>query len=177
MKVLAVGDGSLSKLKALYQSNKEELEKIANEIELYGVTDSGLTDVTESFEQGFNNALEQVFDVLEIGIKPMTVEKLKSDFDYEFECNMSNEYKNHVHCDEWGCASIFYGGMGVEYNFCVDGEINCCAIYKMETNEESDYMETDYNKYIHYEIDFDNENWKEELENAMCEALIEFHNL
>ena len=165
----------VNKLKELYQFNKEELEKLANEIKLYGVTDSGLTDVTESFEQGYNNALEQVFDVL--GIKPITVEELKSYADYEFECNMSEGYKDSQ-IDEWGCAEVWFKDIGVEYNFCIDGETNSCAIYKTEIDpEEFHYVVTDYDTYIHYEIDFDNENWKEELENAMCEALIEFHNL
>lgn len=173
MKVLT--DKQVDKLKAMYESNKEQLQELEQYIKVNGITDDGVIDATNSFEQGFNNALEQVFNML--GIKPLTVEELKLHEDYEFECNMSDEYKNRVHCDEWGCASIFYGDVGVEYNFCIDGEINCCAIYKMETNEESDYMETDYNTYIHYEIDFDNENWEQELENAMCKALIEFYNL
>ena len=167
-------DKQVDKLKAMYESNKEQLQELEQYIEVNGITDDGVIDATNSFEQGYNNALEQVFDML--GIKPMTVEELKSNWDYEFECNMSEEYKDKE-TDEWGCAFVWLNDIGVEYNFCIDSGNNCCAIYKMEINKETDYMETDYDKYIHYEIDFDNENWKEELENAMCEALIKFHNL
>ena len=71
---------------------------------------------------------------------------------------------------------IWVNDIYVEYNFCVDDGENCCAIYKGEINEKN-CMETDYNTFVHYEIDFDNENWKEELENAMCEAMIDFHDL
>lgn len=108
----------------------------------------------------------------------MTVKELKLSKGYEFECNMSNEYNNEYGCDEWGCAFIWLGDdIGVEYNFCIqDNGDNCCAIYKSEINSEG-YLTTDYDKYAHYEINFNNLNWIEELENAMCKAMIEFHNL
>lgn len=106
----------------------------------------------------------------------MTVAELKEKESFEFECNMSNEYKD-METDEWGCAEVWFNDIGVEYNFCIDEGKNYCAIYKTEINKETGYMETDYEEYVHYEINFDNENWKEELENAMCEALIKFHNL
>lgn len=97
---------------------------------------------------------------------------------FEFECNVSKEYKDCGSCDEWGCAFVWLGDdIGVEYNFCIDGEYNCCAIYKMEVNSETGYMETDYDEFIHYEIDFDNEHWMEDLKDAMCKALIKLHNL
>lgn len=167
-------------LKETYLSNKEELNKLADYIVKNGITDDGLTDATESFEQGYNNALEHVFHVL--GIKEsITVEELKTFKAYEFECNMSEEYKDYDCHDEWGCAFAWLGDIGVEYNFCIDNStnknINCCAIYKMEMNNETDYMETDYDEFEHYEIDFNNPNWEAELENAMCKALIELHNL
>ena len=57
----------IDKMKELYNSNKEELVKVKNYIREYGCTDDGVTDATESFEQGYNNALEYVFEVL--GIK------------------------------------------------------------------------------------------------------------
>ena len=110
----------------------------------------------------------------------MNVEELKLNSDYEFECNMSDEYKD-IETDEWGCAfvwvDIWIETIGVEYNFCIDGGKNCSAIYKMKYDEEKEYNVTDYDTFIHYEINFDNENWKEELEEAMCKALIELHNL
>ena len=111
----------------------------------------------------------------------MTVKELKNQDGYEFECNISNEYKN-IQTDEWGCAFVWLGeNIGAEYNFCVDDStdeiINCSAIYKTEINKNTDYLETDTSTFIRYEIDFDNENWLEEFENAMCKALIEFYEL
>lgn len=111
----------------------------------------------------------------------MTTEEVKLEAGYAFECNMSEEYKSHDVHDEWGCAYVWIGengNLGAEYNFCIQGDgSNCSAIYKMELNEETDYMETDYSTFVHYEIDFKNENWKEALENAMCDAMIKFFEL
>ena len=55
----------ITKLKESYERNKETLRELEEYIEENGTTDDGLTDVTESFEQGYNNALEFVFRVLE----------------------------------------------------------------------------------------------------------------
>lgn len=171
----------VKQLKESYKANKNDLMELKQYIEENGITDNGLTDSTESFEQGYNNALEYVFNML--GIKTnLTVEELKLEDGYEFECNMSEEYKHYENHDEFGCAFVWLGEkIGAEYNFAVEtynNEVNInCAIYKTEVNEDSGYMETDYDECIHYEINFDNSNWKEELENAMCKALIEFHNL
>lgn len=55
----------IAKLKDAYKSNKETLREVEEYIEEFGMTDDGLTDATESFEQGYNNALEFVFRVLE----------------------------------------------------------------------------------------------------------------
>lgn len=54
----------IAKLKDTYEGNKVFLREIEEYIEEYGMTDDGLTDATESFEQGYNNALEFVFRVL-----------------------------------------------------------------------------------------------------------------
>lgn len=92
---------------------------------------------------------------------------------YEFECNIDESYKD-LETDEWGCAYVWLNDLqGAEYNFCIDSGNNCCAIYKMEINEE-DYMETDYSTFEHYEIDFSNVNWKEELEKAMYKVAKKF---
>ena len=107
----------------------------------------------------------------------MTIKELKARDGYEFECNMNESYKD-IETDEWGCALAWIGNdKGVEYNFCIDSGENLCAIYKMELNEKTGYMETDGNTFIHYEIDFDEADWVEKLENALCEALMEFFNL
>ena len=55
----------IAKLKESYEGNREALRELEEYIEENGMTDDGLTDATESFEQGYNNALEFVFRVLE----------------------------------------------------------------------------------------------------------------
>ena len=113
----------------------------------------------------------------------MTVKELKKNEVYEFECNMSEEYKDYSNHDEWGCAFVWLGDIGVEYNFAIetnsdDNEVyTACAIYKTEINNDTGYMETDYDTFNHYDIDFNKPSWKTELEIAMCESLIEFHSL
>lgn len=84
--------------------------------------------------------------------------------EFSFDCNMSEEYKNYISHDEWGCAVLWENGKGAEYNFCIDGT-NCSAIYKVEM--VGDDVETDYSEYVHYEIDFSNPEW----EAALCEAM------
>lgn len=92
---------------------------------------------------------------------------------YEFECNMTAEYRKHTSIDEWGCAYLWLSdSCSVEYNFCIDGN-NCSAIYKMEMNEDG-CMETDHCTFEHYEIDFDDVNWQKSLETAMYEAAKKF---
>ena len=56
----------IRELKESYKDNKASLEELEEYIEENGITDEGLTDVTESFEQGWNNAMEFVFSVLNI---------------------------------------------------------------------------------------------------------------
>ena len=115
----------------------------------------------------------------------MTIEELKNKDDYSFSCCMTKEEYSEVEdgdvWDDWGCADLWLGDMGVEYNYCVDKStdetVNASAIYLEEIDEESGYVETDTSTFIHYEIDFNNENWEEELENAMCKALIKFFEL
>lgn len=117
----------------------------------------------------------------------MTVKELKKTEGYIFQCDIARkrvlkEIADTDYFDEWGCAFISVGEeLGVEYNLCIDNttdeNINSSGIYKVDYNEENDYIETDYDTSVSYEIDFDNHKWKTELENAMCEALIEFFEL
>ena len=72
-----------------------------------------------------------------------------------------DDRKNEDCCDYWGAGFAWYKNYGVEYNFCVDGEENASAIYLMRYNPNMDYMETDHDKYIHYEINFEEKDWKE----------------
>lgn len=113
----------------------------------------------------------------------MAINELKKNKEYYFECNINKrsvlkEIADTNCFDEWGCAFISVGDeIGVEYNLCIDDGENCSAIYKVDYDEKNNCIETDYNTFIHYEIDFNNGKWKKELENVMCEALIEFFKL
>ena len=116
----------------------------------------------------------------------MTIKELKNRNDYYFNCDLTkkrvlNEVADTNSFDEWSCTFISLENsarlgekIGVEYNLCVDNGKNLSAIYKVDYNEETNCIETDYSKFVHYEIDFDNPRWKEKLENAMCKTLIEF---
>ena len=106
----------------------------------------------------------------------MNILELKADERYSFECNMSKEYATYDNCDEWGSAFAWLGDeIGVEYNFCVGYCLNCSAIYEMSMNKDEGIMETDYSSFVPYKVDFKKDNWKEELEDAMCRALIDFY--
>ena len=56
----------IKELKESYLSNKKDLKAIRDFILEHGCTNDGLIDETESFEQGWNNAMEYVFYVLGI---------------------------------------------------------------------------------------------------------------
>lgn len=167
-------------LRAVYKINKTTLKELEQYLADGGIINNNLTDVTKTFEQGYNNALEYVFDILNIS-PTMTIEELQRKFDYEFECNVTEEYKECGDYDEWGSAFVYFGKYCVEYNFCIDNStkeaINCSAIYKVNIDDDMDNNCIDTNTYVHYEIDFEKPDWQEELENAMCKALIEFYNL
>lgn len=111
-------------------------------------------------------------------IDDITVKELKASAGYEHECNIDSDEED-VENDLWCAALTWFGeNIGVEYNLCIqDDGTNCSAIYRMELNKEEDSMETDYDDYVHYEIDFSDRNWKRKLENAMCEALLKFYGL
>lgn len=106
-------------------------------------------------------------------LKPTIINSHPSN--YEFECNISNEYSNNQNCDVWGAAFLWGDddNLGVEYNFCIDSGTNSSAIYKMQMKDE--YMETDYSTFIHYEIDFSKEDWQVILAQSMIQAYKKFH--
>jgi len=74
-----------------------------------------------------------------------------------------DDRKNEDCCDYWGAGFAWYKNYGVEYNFCVDGE-------------ENDYMETDHDKYIHYEINFEEKDWKERFLEKMGLVLLNYYS-
>lgn len=101
---------------------------------------------------------------------------------YEYEINMTPEEEDKNGMDVWGAAELWFGNgdKGVEYNWCWDDGENDSAIYKTEMNYDNPdypdgYMETDYSTYVHYEVDFTNANWKQELVDTMYKIAKEFH--
>lgn len=94
-------------------------------------------------------------------------------YGFEFELNMDDSYKNYETIDEWGMAVVWAGYYGAEYNFCLEDGDNYSAIYFMEYDEETGNWETDSNCFKHYEIDFNNPNWKLELKEAMYNFVID----
>lgn len=50
-----------------YKCNREDLCELERIIYEDGIIEDGITDITDTFEQGYNNALEYVFHIL--GIK------------------------------------------------------------------------------------------------------------
>lgn len=99
-------------------------------------------------------------------------------YSYDFRCTFNDEiikeYSNKENIDEWGYALITINGKyGAEYNLCIEDGKNYSAIYYMEYNEETGYWDTDYNCFEHYEINFNDFNWKKDLEKAMYNFVID----
>lgn len=57
----------VEKLINVYESNKDSLYKLDGILNENGILDNGITDIHDTFEMGYNNALQYVFSVL--GIK------------------------------------------------------------------------------------------------------------
>ena len=108
-------------------------------------------------------------------VKDFLVEKLKSDKQYNYECNISDIFRDFKCCDVWGCASLTLGSIGVEYNLCVEDGDDYSGIYKMVRDEDADIFETDPTVFVPYTIDLNNPEWKADLEDSLCVALIDFH--
>lgn len=63
-----ITETQVDKLVDSYNCNKEDLETLEAYIQENGCTEDGLSDVTESFEQGWNNALRYAFNILDIKV-------------------------------------------------------------------------------------------------------------
>lgn len=55
-------------IKELYESAQEDLEEVENQIDEYGILDNGVSDVEETFEQGYVNGVYQVCKILGIDL-------------------------------------------------------------------------------------------------------------
>lgn len=61
-----ISKAQIEEIKALYNTNKGFLDEVEKEFEDCGILQSGCQDISETFEQGYNNALENVFSILGI---------------------------------------------------------------------------------------------------------------
>ena len=60
-------DKTVTKVKKMYYANKADMVDLEREFRESGILDNGCQDINETFERGYNNALEQVLDLL--GVK------------------------------------------------------------------------------------------------------------
>ena len=69
--MVAVAPIQINEMRLNYRENSNALARLEEFIKEYGVSDNGVSNASESFEQGWNNALEYVFRTLGI---PLTGE-------------------------------------------------------------------------------------------------------
>lgn len=112
---------------------------------------------------GFN---EYYWDMYWEMIRNAAEQAKKQLFSYEFELNISDEYKNFTDHSEWGAAFVWFdNGVGAEYNFCIQNGKNSSAIYRMRLRNGE--WDTDYSDFRHYEIRFEDPDWAEALKKEM----------
>ena len=63
-----LSDEQFVEIRNLYKLAEESLMEIEREIARNGILDNGLSDSSESFEQGYLNAIECICNILEINI-------------------------------------------------------------------------------------------------------------
>lgn len=150
----------------------EKIKAIVNEAESFTVSanNPNQVDYYPNTADKFRRIWKAIFEA-----ERKTFSEAKNKKHTRFECYISEGYDNTSYCDEWGVATLWINdNQGVEYNLCIDGELNSSAIYKMEYNERCEEWTTDYSIFEHYEVDFSNANWKNELKKAMYEAAKKF---
>ena len=61
-----ISQEAIQKLIDVYESNKDSLYNLYDILEEHGILDNGITDIHDTFEMGYNNALQYVFELLGI---------------------------------------------------------------------------------------------------------------
>lgn len=61
-----INNDVVSKLLDVYRANQIDIKELENEIKKNGISNDGITNINNTFEMGYNNALEYVFKLLEI---------------------------------------------------------------------------------------------------------------
>lgn len=95
--------------------------------------------------------------------------------DYDFVCVFTKEMalKEEIHSHT---ARLWAGDIGVEYTLSKKDEKRYGAIYEMKEDEKGAFKVIP-DKHCPYEIDFEDSDWEEDLEIAMCKAFLQFHPL
>lgn len=85
--------------------------------------------------------------------------------------------ENEDSIDTWGDIEVFSDeyGIGLDYNLCIDnsdGDMdNESAFYVMRFDPETGYYDTDYDDFVHYEIDINNPEWKSDMKKFATDYL------
>ena len=64
--LMGITEEQATKIKSTYEDNRRDLEKLNNLIEKEGFLECGCTHIEDTFEQGFNNGIEFVCNILGI---------------------------------------------------------------------------------------------------------------
>ena len=151
-----------------------EPDKYEREDAFFGIIsdiDNG-KDEEEVFIKTFNLVYDAELDSEVYKLCYYYTKETKKNNTYEYEINIDESYAN-TETDEWGAAFLWLNDdHGVEYNFAIDSGTNCSAIYKLDISGE--YAETDTSTFSHYEIDFNNKDWKLELVKEMTKVAKQF---
>ena len=87
------------------------------------------------------------------------------------EININPAEINKDCMDEWGVATAYISDdWGIEYNLCYDNGICESAFYPYYKRENGEY-ETDTSCDYHYEINFDDPDWKFEMTRKMIDLI------
>lgn len=63
-----ITEEQIKKIKSIYNDNREELSQVRNTIKENGILNNGLSESDESWEQGFNNGIENICSILGINL-------------------------------------------------------------------------------------------------------------
>jgi hypothetical protein len=131
MKEIKVTEEMISKLVSSYEGNKEDLREVEDHIEEYGMLDNGNSDPTDTFEKGWNNALEYVFRVLGIEVPGNTEEDDDIEDEEEFDCEEicgNCDYVNGFNYEENMSRTMICKNCGEEIllcSLCDMDEVDC----------------------------------------------------
>ena len=136
MKEIKVTEEMMNKLIATYEGNKEDLSEIEEYLE-HDYLDDGVSNVNDTFEMGYNNALEYVFKVLGIEVPGNTedddIEEDEEEYDCEEICG-NCDCVNGFNYEENGSMPIICEDCGEEIilcSLCDPDEADCdkCPYY------------------------------------------------